>query len=154
MSRIDHAAVERELTIHAGPETIWPLLVNERDAVRWMGLAAALDPRPGGGYRVEVTPGNVVGGTFLELDPPRRLVFTWRWETGPRNPSPAPASTVEIELLPHRGDAVLRLRHRDLEGAVEVERHTHGWDHYLPRLALLAAGGDPGRDPWQTSDLR
>lgn len=98
MSRIDHAAGERELTIHARPETIWPLLVNERDAVRWVGLAAALDPRPGGGYRVEVIPGNVVGGTFLELDPPagscspgagRRARATRH----PRRPAPSRSSS-------------------------------------------------------------
>ena len=27
-------------------------------------------------------------------------------------------------------------------------RHARGWDHYLPRLAAVASGGDPGLDPW------
>jgi uncharacterized protein (TIGR02453 family) len=26
--------------------------------------------------------------------------------------------------------------------------HTEGWDHYVGRLAVRAAGGDPGPDPW------
>jgi len=32
----------------------------------------------------------------------------------------------------------------------EAARAGHGdvWDHYLPRLAVAAAGGDPGPDPW------
>jgi len=36
--------------------------------------------------------------------------------------------------------------HRDLpvgEGA----GHEEGWNHFLPRLAIAAAGGDPGPDP-------
>jgi HipA-like kinase len=31
---------------------------------------------------------------------------------------------------------------------VSAGKHAHGWEHYLARLAVTAAGGDPGRDPW------
>ena len=47
-----------------------------------MGQSASFDPRPGGLYRVEVMPGNTARGEFVELDPPRRLVFTCGWESG------------------------------------------------------------------------
>jgi len=40
--------------------------------------------------------------------------------------------------------------HKDLPNAEAVASHAHGWDHYLPRLELAAAGGDPGEDPWVT----
>jgi uncharacterized protein YndB with AHSA1/START domain len=40
-----------------------------------MGQAASLDPRPRREYRVEVIPGNVAVGEFLEVDPPHRLVY-------------------------------------------------------------------------------
>jgi hypothetical protein len=35
------------------------------------------------------------------------------------------------------------------EGLPEGEdiRHSHGWTHFLGRLAVAAAGGDPGPDP-------
>jgi hypothetical protein len=26
--------------------------------------------------------------------------------------------------------------------------HATGWNHFLPRLSLAAAGTDPGPDPW------
>ena len=32
--------------------------------------------------------------------------------------------------------------------ASRPSRHARGWDHYLGRLAVVAAGGDPGPDPW------
>jgi hypothetical protein len=40
---------------------------------------------------------------------------------------------------------MLRLRHRGL-GPDDVEAHGDGWMHYLNRLAIAAAGGDPGPD--------
>ena len=43
---------------------------------------------------------------------------------------------------------MLRFTHRDLPSAKVTESHSHGWEHYLGRLAIAAAGGDPGRDPW------
>ena len=62
--------VERELTIAARPETVWELLVDPVQAVRWMGHAARFDHRPGGQYRVEVIPGHIATGEFVEIDPP------------------------------------------------------------------------------------
>ena len=31
--------------------------------------------------------------------------------------------------------------------------HTQGWNHYFERLATVAAGGDPGVDPWTTGEM-
>lgn len=144
-------AVVRELTIAARPETVWQLLVDAEGAKRWMGVEADLEPEPGGLYRVEVVPGHVARGSFVELDPPRRLVFTWGWEQaegGPPVAVPPGSSTVEIELEPEGEGTRLRFTHRDLPTAEAASSHAHGWDHYLPRLVTAGAGGDPGRDPW------
>jgi len=141
----------RELEIAARPETVWEFLVDPEKLMRWKGVAiGAFDARPGGSYRVEVIPGHTVGGEFVELDPPRRLVYTWGWEPGPDGPNPVPpgSSTVEIELEPIGEGTRIRFTHRDLPSADSVQSHAHGWEHYLPRLAVAAAGGDPGRDPW------
>ena len=40
---------------------------------------------------------------------------------------------------------IQRFVHRDLPKD-QVAPHAHGWDHYLPRLAVAAGGGDPGPD--------
>jgi hypothetical protein len=37
---------------------------------------------------------------------------------------------------------------RGLPNEELARNHGEGWDNYLPRLAVAAAGGDPGRDPW------
>jgi len=148
-------AVVRELAIAASPETVWAFLVEPDKASRWMGQTASLDPQPGGEYRVGVIPGHTASGEFVELDPPRRLVFTWGWEPGADGPNPvAPGSTtIEIELIPDGDGTTLRFRHYDLPTAESAASHAHGWDHYLPRLATAAAGGEPGEDPWLHGDM-
>jgi uncharacterized protein YndB with AHSA1/START domain len=141
-------SVEREIAIAASPETVWELLTQEEEAVKWMGQSASFELRPGGIYRVEVIPGNTVRGEFVEIDPPRRLVFTWGWEPGSPSPVGPASSTVEFELTPDGRGTLLRFRHSELPTDEAAESHGHGWDHYLGRLTKLAAGGDPGPDPW------
>ena len=147
-------ALQRELTIDASPETVWEFLVDSEKATQWMGLDASLDARPGGLYRVEVIPGNIARGEFVEIDPPRRLVHTWGWEPGGVSKSVPPgSSTIEIELVPMDEGTLLRFTHRDLPSEEAVQSHAHGWDHYLERLRSAAQGGDPGVDPWITGDM-
>jgi uncharacterized protein YndB with AHSA1/START domain len=142
-------AIERQITIAARPETVWEFFVDEEKACRWMGTAATLDPQPGGTYRVDVCPGNIARGVFVELDPPRRLVYTWGWEES-ASPLPPGSTTIEIDLVPDGDGTTVHFTHRDLPTADSAERHAHGWEHYLARLEIAAGGGDAGTDPWVT----
>ena len=58
-----------------------------------------------------------------------------------------PGSTrVEVTVEPEAGGTLVRLRHLDLpEQAREI--HGQGWELFLGRLAIAAAGGDPGPLP-------
>jgi uncharacterized protein YndB with AHSA1/START domain len=150
-------AVVRELTIAARPETVWEFLVDPEKATRWMGTDATFEPEPGGMYRVTVLSGNVASGTFVELDPPRRLILTWGWEPGEQEgPGSAVApgsSTVEFELEPEGDGTRLRFVHRDLPTAEAAASHAVGWDHYLERLVAVSVGKDPGRDSWLDREM-
>ena len=53
---------------------------------------------------------------FLQVDPPRRIVFTWGWEIE-RSPLPPGTSVVEVELIPQGDATLIRLTHRDLPPA-------------------------------------
>jgi uncharacterized protein YndB with AHSA1/START domain len=145
-------SVERQVSIDASPETIWEFLVAPDKATRWMGLSATLEAEPGGLYRVEVIPGHTARGEFVELDPPRRLVYTWGWEEGESSVPPG-SSTIEIELVPEGDATTVRLLHSDLPNAESADSHGHGWQHYLDRLAIAAGGADPGEDPWISGDM-
>jgi uncharacterized protein YndB with AHSA1/START domain len=150
---IELVEVEREIEIAASPETVWRFLSDPQLAQRWWGTRVDLDLVPGGGYRVEVVPGRVVSGAFVEIDPPRRLVYTFGWEAGSGVPGSFPpgSTRVEIDLQPEGGGTRLRLVHRELPGTESAAAHGDGWSHYLGRLALAASGRGPGPDPWAQS---
>ena len=139
---------ERTLSIEAAPETVWEFLVDPEKLNRWKGIGADLDARPGGIYRCNVIPGHTARGEFVEVDRPHKLVFTWGWD-GEEGVPPG-SSTITIELAPEADGTSLRFVHSNLPSAAAVESHAQGWDHYLPRLELAAAGRDPGEDPWVT----
>ena len=145
-------SIERTISIAASPETVWEFFVDPEKLTRWKGMKADLDPRPGGVYFCEVIPGHTARGEYVELDPPRRLVFTWGWDG--QEGVPPGSSTIEVELTPAGDGTSLHFVHRDLPTTESAESHAHGWDHYLPRLEIVAAGGDPGEDPWLTQDMQ
>jgi uncharacterized protein YndB with AHSA1/START domain len=138
------AELVREIFIEASPEVIFQFLVDPAKYVEWGGAEAVLDPRPGGTYRA-LTGGTHWGaGEFLEVDPDRRVVFSFGWDE-PGHPIPAGSTTVEIDLEPSAAGTTVRLTHRGLPEDA-VGDHTGGWDHYLARLDVVARGGDAGPD--------
>jgi uncharacterized protein YndB with AHSA1/START domain len=144
----ERLTVERTIEIEASPETVWELLTDPAKAGRWWGLGATFDPRPGGEFRLAISPRRIVSGEFVELDPPHRLVYTFGWELDGSDFTPPGSTTVEITLEPSGGVTLLTLVHSGLTRQDTAESHGEGWAHYLSRLAIAAAGGDPGPDPW------
>jgi uncharacterized protein YndB with AHSA1/START domain len=139
---------EKTLSIDASPDTVWEFLVDPEKLMRWKGIDADLDPQPGGIYYCEVIPGHRARGEFVELDKPNRLVFSFGWDGN--ETVPPGSSTIEVELATDGEGTSLRFVH-NLPSAEAVVSHKHGWDHYLPRLELAAAGKDPGADEWVTN---
>jgi uncharacterized protein YndB with AHSA1/START domain len=168
--------LEHEVRIAARPETVFAYFTDPARMVQWMGAEAVLDPRPGGVFRITfalpqpvieaMITGfggagsealeavrdegvNVVLGEFVEVDPYRRIVFTWGYERT-LFAMPPQASSVEVSFIPEDDATLVRLIHRRLP-AEGTGFHRSGWEHYLPRLTVAAAGGDPGPDPWQAA---
>lgn len=142
--------IVREVRIEAAPTDVFPYFTDPEKLVSWKAAAAELDARPGGRFRMDVTGrGDVAHGEYLEIDPPRRISFTWRWENAQpdaRSATPAP-SVVEVSLIPDGDGTLLRLVHRGVP-APNRDASAAGWDHYLARLMLAASGQQPGPDPW------
>ena len=80
MSTTGTDVLVREIRIAAPPATVFPYLVDPARITRWLGVAATLDPRPGGIWRVDMNGSDVAAGAFVEVDPPTRVVFTFGWE--------------------------------------------------------------------------
>jgi uncharacterized protein YndB with AHSA1/START domain len=141
-------AVEVEVRIAASPETVFDFFIDPGLMIQWMGREVELDPRPGGGFRCEVNDEATASGEYVAVEPPGRVVFTWGWNSED-SVTKAGTSTVEV-LLSADGDGTqVRLIHSDLANAESAAKHGHGWRHYLDRLAVAAAGGDPGHDEFE-----
>jgi uncharacterized protein YndB with AHSA1/START domain len=140
--------VEREIRIDAAPDTVFDFFVDPELLLRWKGIEAKLEPEPGGLFRVVVNPRHTVRGRFVEVERPVHVVFTWGMEGEDALVAPG-TSTVEVTLTPDGDGTLLRLVHRDLPARAR-EQHARGWEHFLERLRVAAAGDDPGPDPWAT----
>lgn len=132
---IDGDAVVHELDLAAAPEIVFEHFVDPAKLVRWIGISATLEPRPGGTFRFEVVPGEHCEGNYVEVDPPRTLVFTWGWTNPGMGVAPG-TSTVEVRLVPHSGGTRLLLVHRGLGGGRQRDMHDEGWTRFLGLLGV------------------
>ena len=136
--------LRREVAIAAPPATVFAFLTDPEKILRWMGTEATAEPHSGGLYLVNVTGKDIARGRFTEVIPVHRLAYSFGWEG--RENVPPESSLIEIDLIDQQGGTLLRMTHSGLPDADACTSHEEGWTHYLGRLAVAAAGGDPGRD--------
>ena len=135
-------AIEISQRIEAPPDIVFAYLTDSRRFVKWMGVGAELDARPGGRYRIDVDGQHIVSGEYQVVEPPRRLVMSWGWVGHPT--VPPGSTTVEITLTPEQGATVLRLRHLGLPDEGERRQHAEGWKLYMSQLAAASTLPSPG----------
>jgi len=135
----DFTVIEQTVRIAAAPETVWTFWTEPERLAEWWGADAEVVAEPGGLFRVVMERGPVMLGTFTELDPPHRLVFTFGWEQNAPGEPLAPGSTiVEVTMTPDDGGTLLVLRHSEMP-ATHAADHAKGWDHYLGDCLVAAA---------------
>jgi uncharacterized protein (TIGR03086 family) len=137
--------IEKSVLVPLDAEQTFALLTEPDRLRRWMGISSRIDLRAGGAYRWTVVPGAIAEGTFTEVEPGRRVVFTWGW-VGNEGVPPG-SSTVTVTLEPADGGTTVTLVHDGLAGDQEAG-HLDGWTHYLERLVVAAETGDAGVDTW------
>lgn len=136
--------VDRVVHIAADVAEVYALLTDAEQFVRWMAPNATIEPTPGGVITWSHLNGDVVSGSFVEVVPNRRVVFTFGWERADVEVPPG-STTVEIDLRAADGGTELHLVHRGLPGPM-ADAHAGGWTNYLARLTAVAEGRDPGPD--------
>jgi len=125
-------SVQITRVLAAPPERVWAAFTEPAALTVWfwparLSPAVSAEVRVGGAYRIEGT-GMAVSGVYLEVEPLRRLVFTWRWDGDETE------SLVTLELEGYDGKTALFLRHDRLATAVERDSHAQGWNDCLDRL--------------------
>lgn len=136
--------VRREVQIAAPPATVFAFLTDPDKIVRWMGTEATAEPNPGGLYLLNLGGRATARGQFTEVVPVHRLAYSFGWEGNDR--TPPGSSLVEIDLVEEPGGTRIKLTHSGLADREICDSHEKGWTHYLDRLAIAAAGGNPGPD--------
>jgi uncharacterized protein YndB with AHSA1/START domain len=122
----------------APPAKVYAAWTDPKKLAGWFGPAqvtgvhAETDVRVGGRYRIQAqSPGETheVGGTYREVVPGEKLVFTWAWKSTPER-----ESIVTVLLKPDGDGTLLTLTHEQFLDADARDRHQHGWAGALEKL--------------------
>ena len=128
--------LDRTVSIQAVPATVFRFFQDSDRWAKWWGAGSTIDPKPGGDIYIRHPGGVESRGKVLELDPPRRLVFTYGFSTG--KPIPDGSSRVTIVLEPQASGTRLKLTHELPDAAVRDE-HVQGWRFQLSLFANAVA---------------
>lgn len=95
----------------------------------WKAAAIEVDLRAGGEYRIAMRRAGdstevSVSGHFLEVRPPERLRYTWRWEGAFER---MPDTLVTVEFLVSGSGTELTLCHESFVDAEVRLQHRSGW---------------------------
>jgi uncharacterized protein YndB with AHSA1/START domain len=122
----------RELS--APPERVWRAFTDPAVLAAWFwpqhyATTVEADLRVGGRYRIDGSgAGMAVGGEYVSVEPPSRLIFTWRWD------GDAEETLVTLLLAPAGDGTALTLTHERFTDEADRDNHTKGWSDCLDRL--------------------
>jgi len=131
-------------TVRATPERAFAAWTDAEQLAGWWwpqlaGTTYAVDARPGGRFRIHGPAiGATVSGVYADVDPPRRLAFTWIWEDD-GEPGADVEDTVVVTFEPDDGGTIVTVAHTSAahvpEGGAE-----QGWNDVMDRLVRLYDG--------------
>lgn len=135
------------INIAATPDRVFDHFVDPELLVRWMGDFARLEAVEGGLFSVDIN-GVLIRGHFVRVDRPYLIEIAWG-EAG-NDAMPPGATRLRLTFEARGAQTRVELEHTGLV-PTEAAKHAIGWPHFIERLGVAAAGGDPGPDPWKTS---
>ena len=122
------------------PEKVWRAWTDPQALRLWFGPEeivsvpiAEVDLRVGGRFRVAMLANDGethdVSGTYLEVVPNRKLVFSWAWRSTPER-----ESRVTLSIEPDAEGCELVLLHEQFFDEAARDAHNHGWSGALVKL--------------------
>jgi uncharacterized protein YndB with AHSA1/START domain len=139
MSTLDDATLIITRLFDAPVQCVFDAWMSREEWQSWIGPEGVdcdvlqLEPRVGGRYRLEMRPGVheriVVSGTFLAIEEPTLLRFTWGADGDPTR------QTVITLTFTARGDKTeMTLRHEGLGDQANRDSHRRGWSSAFNKL--------------------
>lgn len=129
-------------TFRAPRERVFRAWTSPEELKRWHAPPPSttplveLDLRVGGKYRIHMRAPDGAEhhavGVYREIDPPKKLVFTWSWEGGDMNDT-----LVTVEFLDRGATTELVLTHELFPNDDVSAKHEAGWSAALDKLAQV-----------------
>ncbi len=134
-------------TFAAPRDRVFQAWTDPEKLKQWWGppgyvtLVAEVDLRVGGHYRFgmkKIPDGEIfyLSGSYREVRPPERLVYTWRWENEPHGTE----TLVAVEFRGLGASTEVVLSHEMFPTRDARDQHDMGWTGCLERLVALLAG--------------
>jgi len=131
-----------ETTVNARIEKVWKAWTDPTVIMKWFGsdpngkvLDAKLDVRAGGYFEVTFIDSDLTehtcSGVYHEVQPFRRLSFTWHWKT-----EPGVESFIRLTLTPESDITRMQLEHSNL-GVGSKHDYIKGWQSTFAKLERL-----------------
>jgi uncharacterized protein YndB with AHSA1/START domain len=88
--------VIREVELPASPDEVWEQVADSDRLGEWLEADVELDPRPGGSGSFRFADGEVRRAMVRDVEPGRRLAFTW-WPLTGEDVGRSTSVTITIE---------------------------------------------------------
>ncbi|WP_158603061.1 SRPBCC family protein [Jiangella rhizosphaerae] len=121
--------------VPADRSRVWRAWTDPAELARWywpdsFDTQCSIDLRVGGRFRIASEPaGMAVSGEFATVEPPARLVHTWRWD----GEDDETLVTVEFLDAPDGATDVV-VTHERFTDPADSANHAQGWNDCLARL--------------------
>jgi len=142
MTTKDKTRLEISRVIKASPDRVYAAWTDPAQMKRWFGpenvqtRELTADARVGGTFRWDLTNSDgeemTMLGEFRELQPDKKIVFTWQWQDDEDWENHV--SIVTVELDDADGGTELRLTHEQLPNEESRDGHTRGWNSALDKF--------------------
>jgi uncharacterized protein YndB with AHSA1/START domain len=135
-------SLEIKRVIKAPRDRVYAAWTDPAQLKQWFGPEKVqtrdliAETRVGGKFRWDLT--NSEGekmrclGEYRELQPGKKIVFTWKWDDDEDWENHT--SIVTVELSDAEGGTELRLTHEQLPNEASRDGHTGGWNSALDKL--------------------
>ncbi|MEY2498554.1 MAG: hypothetical protein QOD12_2110 [Verrucomicrobiota bacterium] len=145
MTQKEKLSVEIKRLIKAPRDRVYAAWTNPAQLKQWFGPESiqthdlVAEAHVGGTFRWELS--NAEGekmtcrGQYRELQPDKKVIFTWQWEDDEAWENHV--SVVTVEFSDADGGTELRLTHEQLPNEESRKGHTRGWDSALDKLEKL-----------------
>jgi uncharacterized protein YndB with AHSA1/START domain len=131
-------------SVPAAPLVVFGAFSERDELAQWWGPegfttpSMEFDPRVGGSYRIEMQPPEGdsfhLRGEFREVDPPKRLAFTFIWDP----PDPDDVETlVGLSFLDLGGSTEVALTQGPFKTEARRALHRDGWTESFDKLERL-----------------